>query len=241
MAVNDPAYLAWLKINTSEHKNADKRIVSISLKNPQSAPGDLRADQMYAIAELAEQYSLDDIRVAHTQNLILPHVDLRQLPTVWHKLVQLNLASPNSDQLTDLIACPGYDFCSLANTTTLDIARQIQQRFDNLNDLHQLGPIRLNISGCMNSCGHHHVADIGILGVDKKGEQCYQITLGGRPGIDTSLGKRAGPAIEKSHIVEALEKIVQTFVESRTPGETFANCFNRIGIQVFKERIYANH
>ncbi len=241
LPVNDPAFQTWLKTNTFDHKKEGERIVSISLKGAHNAPGDLRADQMYAIAELADQFSLGDIRVSHTQNLILPHVEVKQIATVWQRLVQLKLASPNSGQLTDIIACPGYDFCSLANTTTLDIVRRINQRFDDLNDLHQLGPIRLNISGCMNSCGHHHVADIGILGVDKKGEQCYQITLGGRPGINASLGKRVGPAIDKIHIVDAIDQIIQTFVELRTPGESFASCFKRLGIQAFKERIYANH
>lgn len=241
LPVNDPGYLVWQKNNTQDHKHPLERIVSISLKSPGSSPGDLQSDQMYALADIADEFSLGEIRVSHTQNLFLPHVEKQQLYALWQRLALLKLAHPNINHLTDIIACPGYDFCSLANTTTLDITHEINQQFQALDVLHDLGPIRLNISGCMNSCGHHHVADIGILGVDKRGEHWYQITLGGKPGIETRLGQRIGPAIAKANLPRAINSIIEVFVQHRKPGENFAACIERTNIDVFKEHIYADH
>jgi sulfite reductase (NADPH) hemoprotein beta-component len=215
--------------------------VTIPLKTATRAPGDLSSSQMHALADLADEFSQAEIRVSHIQNLILPQVNKAQLYALWKQLDKHELAVPNNGSLTDIIACPGLDFCSLANTTTLDITRQINQRFNDLDELYDLGPIRLNISGCMNSCAHHHVADIGVLGVDKKGEQWYQITLGGQPGIQTVLGKRIGPAIDKANVVDALEQILQVYTQRRKADESFINCVNRIGIQPFKESVYERH
>ena len=241
LPVNDPDYLTWLDKNTCEHKNSFQRIVTIPLKTATRAPGDLSSAQMHALADLADEYSQAEIRVSHVQNLILPQVNRARLYALWKQLDKHQLAVPNNGSLTDIIACPGLDFCSLANTTTLDITRQINQRFKDLDELYDLGPIRLNISGCMNSCAHHHVADIGVLGVDKKGEQWYQITLGGQPGIQTVLGKRIGPAIDKTRVVAALEQILQVYTQRRKAEESFIDCVNRTGIQPFKESVYERH
>jgi sulfite reductase (NADPH) hemoprotein beta-component len=239
--VNDPAYQQWLKTNTFAHRNTAQRIVSVSLKNPGSAPGDIQAEQMHQLADLAEAYSRSELRVAITQNIYLPHVSKGKLYALWIALEKHSLATPNTGYLTDIIACPGFDYCSLANTTTLDIVNLVNQRFDKLNEIYDLGPIRLNISGCMNSCGHHHVADIGVLGVDKKGEQWYQLTLGGRAGLDTAIGRRLGPAIAKVDLIGAIDKIIETYVQLRKVGETFVDCVERTSIQPFKENVYVNH
>ncbi len=239
--VANKAYSRWLKHNTIAHKNVNERIVMVSLKSTSAAPGDITAAQMHELANLAEQYSLSEIRASHNQNLVLPHVETQHLYSLWHALDQLQLATPNTGLLTDIIACPGFDFCSLANTTTLDIAAQITDHFTALRNLHQIGEVSLKISGCMNSCGHHHAGNIGILGVDKKGEQWYQLTLGGRADNNATIGTRLGRAIPKQGLLAAIDTIIGTYLENRHEGELFIDCVERIGVIPFQERVYADH
>lgn len=241
LPVNDPAYTGWLEHNTVAHKNTNERIVMVSLKGNNAAPGDITAEQMRHLASLAEEYSLSEIRVTHRQNLVLPHVQNKDLFSLWRGLSHHALATPNIGLLTDMIACPGFDFCSLANTTTLDIAAQITQHFEGLAALYDIGEISLKISGCMNSCAHHHTGNIGILGVDKKGEQWYQLTLGGRADNNTAIGKRLGPAIAKHDIKDAVSRIINTYLDNRLSNELFIDAVERLGMAPFKERVYANH
>ncbi|MFT7661353.1 MAG: sulfite reductase (NADPH) hemoprotein beta-component, partial [Gammaproteobacteria bacterium] len=241
LPITDPVYASWLKHNTVEHQNQNERIVMVSLKSKGVAPGDITSGQMHHLANLAEEYSLSEIRATHGQNLVLPHVQEKDLYTLWRGLDEQQLATPNIGTLTDMIACPGFDFCSLANTTTLDIADQITQHFSDLSKLHDLGEVTLKISGCMNSCAHHHAGNIGVLGVDKKGEQWYQLTLGGRSDNQTTVGKRIGPAIAKAKLTDAISTIVDVYLAQRQVGEHFIQCVERIGIEPFKEQIYATH
>ncbi|MDX1605717.1 MAG: nitrite/sulfite reductase [Candidatus Competibacterales bacterium] len=234
----DPAFARWYQRNTTDHKVPGYRAVFASLKPHGAAPGDLDADQMVAVAELAERYSFGLIRVSHHQNLLLGDVRQRDLPALWQSLRELGLATPNIGTLTDMICCPGLDFCSLANAGAIPIARQIQDRFDRLDYLHDLGEIRINISGCMNACGHHHVGHIGILGVDKGGVEWYQLTLGGSSSIDTRLGARLGPAVEKERVAETIEQIIEVYLEERQADETFLATVQRLGVLPFRERIY---
>ncbi len=241
LPVNDPAYSRWLEHNTIAHQNKNERVVMVSLKSDSAAPGDITAAQMHYLADLAEEYSLSEIRATHGQNLVLPHVQAKDLYTLWRGLDERKLATPNIGTLTDMIACPGFDFCSLANTTTIDIAEEITAHFNDLSKLHDLGEITLKMSGCMNACGHHHAGNIGVLGVDKKGDQWYQLTLGGRADNNTAIGKRLGPAIAKVNITAAISTIVDVYLEQRKAGESFIHCVERLGVEPFKERVYANH
>ncbi len=241
LPVNDPAYQRWLEHNTLAHKNTHERIVMVSLKSNSAAPGDITAEQMRHLASLAEEYSLSEIRATHTQNLVLPHVQNKDLFSLWRGLTKHALATPNIGSLTDMIACPGFDFCSLANTTTLDIAAEITRHFEDINTLHNIGEISLKISGCMNSCAHHHAGNIGILGVDKKGEQWYQLTLGGRADNNTAIGKRLGPAIAKDRLKDAVTRIIDTYLDLRLDNELFIDAVERLSITPFKESVYANH
>jgi len=232
------AFRLWFKQNTQEHKVRGYRIVTLSVKAPGEAPGDLTDHQMHGVANLASQFSLGQIRVSHEQNLILAEVKVSDLPSLWKALIQLDLATPNIGTLTDVICCPGLDFCSLANASSLSIADQINDQFDDIDYLHDLGEIKLKISGCMNACGHHHVGHIGILGVDKKGEEWYQITLGGSVESSASLGKIIGPAIAKGKVAKTIKIILNTYVSLRDPDETFLELVRRIGIKPFKEAVY---
>jgi len=235
---NSPAFSAWYEHNTQSHKVAGYRIVTLSVKAPQQAPGDLTDVQMDGVAELADQYSFGQIRVSHEQNLILADVAEANIPALWRELVALDLATPNVGSLTDIICCPGLDFCSLANAGAIPIAKQINARFDDMDYLYDLGEIKIKISGCMNACGHHHVGHIGILGVDKKGEEWYQITLGGSAEEHASLGKIIGPAVAKDHVAETIAKILDTFVANRQNQESFLEAVHRLGISPFKEAVY---
>jgi len=235
---NNFAFHLWYKQNTLEHKVKGYRIVTLSVKAPGKAPGDLTDHQMHGVANLASQFSLGQIRVSHEQNLILTEVKVSQLPSLWKALIQLDLATPNIGTLTDVICCPGLDFCSLANASSLSIADQINDQFDDIDYLHDLGEIKLKISGCMNACGHHHVGHIGILGVDKKGEEWYQITLGGSVEASASLGKIIGPAIAKEKVAKTIKIILNTYVSLRDSDETFLELVRRIGIKPFKEAVY---
>lgn len=233
------AFKTWYIQNTREHKVDGYRSVVISLKTPDVAPGDMTHQQMDAVADLADQYSFGELRVSHKQNLILADVEQEQLYALWQQLTALKLATPNYNKLTDMICCPGLTFCSLANAHSIPVAEEINQRFDDLDYLYDLGNLRLNISGCMNACGHHHVGNIGILGVDKKGAEFYQITLGGSSENEASIGKIVGPSFSRETVVDAIETIVKVFVEQRESDETFLSTYRRVGIEPFKERLYA--
>ncbi len=239
-AASSPAFAAWYKHNTRSHKILGYSIVTLSVKAPQETPGDLTDGQMDGVAQLADEYSFGQIRVSHEQNLILADVAIPDLPDLWKALVKLNLATPNIGSLTDLICCPGLDYCSLANAGSIPIANQIDAYFDDMDYLYDLGEIKIKISGCMNACGHHHVGHIGILGVDKKGEEWYQITLGGSAEGDASLGKIIGPAIKKDDVAATISVILETYLAHRpNKEESFLSTFRRVGISPFKEAVYA--
>ena len=239
--VADPRFLRWREQNTIAHRDADYRIVYVSLKAPGLPPGDLDAAQMEQLAKLAQCYSADEIRVSHEQNLVLPQVKKADLFLVWHELNRLNLATPNIGTLNDMICCPGLDYCSLANAGTLPIARHINRRLADLDRLHHIGEIKLKMSGCMNACGHHHAGHIGILGVDKKGKEWYQITLGGSAENDTRLGVRLGPAVPRDEVAGVVEILVETYLGLRRDGEKFLDTVIRTGVEPFKDKVYANH
>ncbi len=240
-AGREAAFKAWYRYNTREHRQRGYRAVFVSLKAHGQNPGDMSSEQMEGLAALAERVSFALVRATHNQNLLLADVPQGELYGVWVELARLQLAMPNIGTLTDLIACPGLDFCSLANAGTLDVARQIQERFDDLDYLYDLGDIELKMSGCMNACGHHHVGHIGILGVDKHGEEWYQISLGGSANGFTALGEVIGPSVPKKEVAATLERIVEGYRELRTDGERFIDTVRRVGIGPFRERAYAAH
>ena len=229
----------WAQRNVKAHKAPGYRSVYLSLKHPGTAPGDATAGQMHFIAALADKYSHSEIRVTHDQNLILPHVRQTDLYPLWNALKGERLATPNIGLLTDMICCPGLDFCNLANAGSIDIARQINDRFAELDYLHDIGDFQIKMSGCMNACGHHHVGHIGILGVDKKGKEFYQLTLGGAVGNNARLGDRLGPAIAKENVAETIDKILQVYLDRREGGEQFLETYLRVGMEPFKEKVYA--
>ncbi len=235
----NPMFSSWYRQNTREHRQPGYRIVYVSLKAHGQPPGDINDEQMDHIADLADQFSLGEIRTTYTQNLVLAHVEQSQLYDLWRALGKIKLAMPNIGTVNDIICCPGSDFCSLANASSIDISSDIMNRFEALDRLYDIGDIRINISGCMNACGHHHVGHIGLLGVDKKGEDWYQITLGGSATNDTALGKVLGPAVIKAEIGRAVEQIIEVYVELRQAGESFLQTLDRVGRGPFKERIYA--
>jgi sulfite reductase (NADPH) hemoprotein beta-component len=235
-----PAFAAWVRHNVADHKVAGYRNVFVALKTPGVAPGDLTADQMDALADLADRYSFGQIRATHHQNLLLPNVRQADLYPLWNALATQKLAAPVIGTLADMICCPGLDFCSLANASSLAIAHQINEKFDRLDYLYDLGELRLNLSGCMNACGHHHVGHIGILGVDKKGEEWYQISLGGSSENDVTLGDILGPSVPKTEVANTLERVLQVYVEQRQDGERFLDTFRRIGLESFRASAYVN-
>lgn len=235
----NPIFASWYRQNTRSHKNPGYRIVYLSLKDHGLPPGDITDTQLESVATLAEQYSMGEIRTTYSQNLVLAQVEQSALYQLWLELNRLKLATPNIATAKDIICCPGFDFCALANATSIDVSEDIMRRFDKLDSLHSLGEIRINISGCMNACGHHHVGHIGLLGVDKKGEDWYQITLGGSASNHTALGKVLGPSVAKANIGEAVEAIVRTYVDNRISGESFLKTLERIGRDPFKENVYA--
>ncbi len=235
----DQSFATWVRHNVAEHKVAGYRNVFVALKEPGAPPGDIDADQMEAVADLADRYSFGQIRVSHHQNLLLADVRQSDLYPLWHALEVQKLAAPVIGTLADMICCPGLDYCSLANASSISIAQQINEKFDRLDDLYDLGEIRLNMSGCMNACGHHHVGHIGILGVDKKGEEWYQISLGGSSENDAALGDILGPSVRKTEVANTLERILRVYVEQRAEGERFLDTFRRIGLEPFRVRAYA--
>ncbi|AUA32642.1 UNVERIFIED_ORG: sulfite reductase (NADPH) hemoprotein beta-component [Pseudomonas parafulva] len=237
-----PGFARWRSRNTRAHKRPGYVAVTLSLKPTGVAPGDLTDKQLDAVADLAERYSFGFLRTSHEQNIILADVEQRQLHALWLELRESGFATPNIGLLTDIICCPGGDYCSLANAKSIPIAESIQRRFDDLDYLFDIGEIDLNISGCMNACGHHHVGHIGILGVDKKGEEFYQVSLGGNAARDASLGKILGPSFAQDDMADVIEKLIAVYVEQRTEEERFIDTYQRIGIDPFKERVYAaNH
>ena len=236
---SDAAFTKWVARNTRSHKQNGYRSVVLSLKKTGVPPGDITAEQMDAAADWADRFGFGELRVAHEQNLILPDVKESDLYEVWQLARQHGFATPNIGLLTDIICCPGGDFCSLANARSIPVAEAIQQKFDNLDYLFDLGDIDCNFSGCMNACGHHHIGNIGILGVDKNGEEWYQITLGGSQGNQTAIGKVIGPSFAQADVPLAFEKIMNLYVEQRLAGERFIETVRRIGLEPFKERVYA--
>jgi sulfite reductase (NADPH) hemoprotein beta-component len=237
----DPFFADWYRQNTRAHKDPDYRIVMVSLKAPGVPPGDIDDGQMDGLADLADRYSFGLIRASHDQNLVLADVHAADLPDLWASLSRLKLATANIGTLNDLICCPGLDFCSLANAGSIDVAARVHEKFDELDYLYDLGEIQLKMSGCMNACAHHHVGHIGILGVDKRGEEWYQITLGGSAGDDAALGERLGAAIEKDRVADVLGDILEVDLARREEGERFIDAVRRIGITPFRERVYAHH
>jgi sulfite reductase (NADPH) hemoprotein beta-component len=244
--VAGPGFANWAKRNVHGHKVPGYAAVTLSLKKTGVPPGDVTSDQMEAIAELAERYSFGELRVSHEQNLILADVRQRDLPALWHEARELGLATPNIGLLTNIIACPGGDFCALANAKSIPVAEAIQERFDDLDYLHDIGELDLNISGCINACGHHHVGHIGILGVDKNGEEWYQVEIGGNQGethlgAKASLGRVLGPSFARAEVPDVIEKLIGCYLARRdSEAERFVDLVHRIGIEPFKECVYGN-
>jgi len=234
-----PKFKQWFNINTHAHKVKGYRIVTISLKRAGIAPGDMTTEEMNFIADIADKYTFGELRTTHEQNIALADVPQKDLFDVWQALEQQNMARAHIGFITDIISCPGGDFCSLANAKSIPIAEAITRRFDDLDKVYDLGHLDLNISGCMNACGHHHVGNIGILGVDKKGAEFYQITLGGNSDHDASIGDILGPSFAADAVPDVIEEVLNTYLDLRTEGERFVDTYRRVGIQPFKERAYA--
>jgi sulfite reductase (NADPH) hemoprotein beta-component len=236
---SDPDFAVWLDQNVKPHKQAGYAIVNISLKPIGGIPGDASADQIDVMAGLAKDYSFDELRVTHAQNIVLPHVRKADLFVVWQKLNDAELANANLDLISDIIACPGLDYCSLANARSIPVAQKIATRFADAERQRDIGELKLKISGCINACGHHHAGHIGILGVDKKGVENYQLTFGGSGAEDVSIGKIIGPGFDEDGVVDAVEKAVEKYRAIRTEGERFLDTYRRVGVEPFKEAIYA--
>jgi sulfite reductase (NADPH) hemoprotein beta-component len=235
----ETAFRAWYRHNTHAHKISGYRAVFVSLKKPDVAPGDVTDAQMELIADLADRFAFGEIRVTHTQNFVFADVEQAACYELWRALAAAGLATPNIGTLTDMICCPGLDFCSLANAGSIDVAKRINERFDDYDYLYDLGELDVKMSGCMNACGHHHVGHIGILGVDKGGEEWYQITIGGAAGKDAALGSVIGPSVAKAEVAETIARLLAVYVERREPEERFVDTVHRIGVKPFKERVYA--
>jgi sulfite reductase (NADPH) hemoprotein beta-component len=238
-AGKDTAFRAWYRYNTAAHKVSGYRAIYVSLKKPGVAPGDATHAQLDLIADLADRYSFSEARVTHTQNLVLADVEQGKTFELWRALAQAGLATPNIGTLTDMICCPGLDFCSLANAGSIDVAKLINLRFDDYDYVYDLGEIDIKMSGCMNACGHHHVGNIGILGVDKGGQEWYQITVGGAAGAEAALGTVIGPSVAKNEVAESIARLLDVYVEYRRDGERFVDTVRRLGVKPFKERVYA--
>ncbi|GAC1405925.1 MAG: nitrite/sulfite reductase [Novosphingobium sp.] len=235
---SDPDFAVWLDNNVHAHKQPGYALVTISLKPIGGIPGDASADQIRLMADLAEQHSFDELRVTHAQNIVLPHVKKADLYALWQVLEANGLGTPNLDKITDIIACPGLDYCSLANARSIPLAQKISERFADQNRQRDIGELKLKISGCINACGHHHAGHIGVLGVDRKGVENYQLLLGGSEGADTSLGQITGPGFSEDGIVDAIEKATEVYLVKRENGERFVDTYRRVGMAPFKEAIY---
>ncbi len=237
--MEEPAFALWLDKNVRAHKQAGYSIVNLSLKPTGTAPGDITDYQMDRVADLADRFCGGELRNTHKQNIVLADVRKSDLFELWQELSDLDLATPNLGHLTDAICCPGGDYCALANAKSIPVAEAIQKKFDDIDYLYDLGPIDLNISGCMNACGHHHIGHIGILGVDKKGEEFYQVSLGGDMGRDAAIAKILGPSFSADQVPDIIQLVLDTYLENRIEGERFIETYHRIGHQPFKERAYA--
>ena len=235
----EPAFANWYRHNTHAHKVSGYRIVTISLKRAGIAPGDLTDSELDMVADLADRYSFGEIRNTHEQNMVLADVPQKDLYDLYQILNQHNMARAHIGFITDIVCCPGGDFCSLANAKSIPIAEAISRRFDDLDSVYELGKIDLNISGCMNACGHHHVGHIGILGVDKKGAEFYQVTLGGNSDHDASIGDILGPSFAAEDMADIVEEVLNTYLDLRVDDERFLDTYRRVGITPFKERVYA--
>ena len=235
---SDPDFAVWLDQNVKAHKQPGYAIVNISLKPIGGIPGDASADQIDVMADLGTRYSFDELRVTHAQNIVLPHVRIADLHAVWSALNDAGLAEANLDLISDIIACPGLDYCSLANARSIPLAQKIATRFGSLDRQRDLGELKLKISGCINACGHHHAGHIGILGVDKKGTENYQLSLGGSGAEDVSLAKITGPGFSEDGVVDAIERVTDRYLQVCDPGERFLDTYRRVGFETFKEAIY---
>lgn len=240
-ASENNAFSRWLERNTVLQKQAGYRSVTLSLKPAGVAPGDVTDTQLETIADLADQYAFGELRATHNQNVVLTDILCSDLFELWQTAKQSGLATPTIGTINDMICCPGGDYCSLANAKSIPVAEAIQRRFSDLDYVYDLGDLELNISGCMNACGHHHIGHIGILGVDKKGKEWYQIQLGGSANKNASLGKVLGPSLSREEITDGIEKLLDVYVENRIADESFLNTYQRIGISKFKERVYASN
>jgi sulfite reductase (NADPH) hemoprotein beta-component len=234
-----PAFARFVRNNVKPHKAPGYGIVEVSLKAIGETPGDATADQMEVIADLAERFGQNDIRVTHEQNLVLPHVKLSDVPVVWEALAAVGLATPNMNLVSDIIACPGLDYCALANARAISVAQHIAEKFADPDRAERVGELKVKISGCINACGHHHVGHIGILGVDKKGEEFYQLTLGGSGAEDAAVGQALGPALPYDRVADAVDTLVEVYLRERNDGERFLDTFRRTGVAPFKEAVYA--
>ncbi len=236
---NDPVFRSWVDTNIAPHKNADHAIVTISIKKHGATPGDATAEQMRVMADLAEEFAYDELRISHEQNVILPHVHKSDLPAIHAKLKEYELATANIGLISDIIACPGMDYCALATARSIPVAQEIATRFDDLKLEHDIGHLKIKISGCINACGHHHVGHIGILGLDRAGVENYQITLGGDGTETAAIGDRTGPGFAYDEIVPAVERIVSTYLEQRESAEEeFLQTYRRVGMAPFKAALY---
>ncbi|HEX4267919.1 MAG TPA: nitrite/sulfite reductase [Steroidobacteraceae bacterium] len=241
IAAGDAGFAAWIKRNVRAHRVPGYRVVFVSLKAPDAVPGDCSAEQFEALADISDAYSFGELRSTYDQNLVLADVAERDLFEVWRRLDAFKLATPNIGLVTDIVACPGLDFCGLANAGSIGVSQDIYRRFDTLDAQYEIGAIRITISGCMNGCGHHSVGHIGILGVDKHGEEWYQVTLGGSPGNDAAIGERIGRALARDEIADGVERLIRGYLELRVDeDETFIECYRRIGMAPFKARLYEN-
>jgi sulfite reductase (NADPH) hemoprotein beta-component len=237
----DTSFRAWSDHNLAAHRAPGYAIATISLKPIGGVPGDCSAEQLDGFADIMDSYGLAEIRVSHEQNLVLPHVRKKDLPAVFARLRDLDLATPNAGLITDIIACPGLDYCDLANARSIPVAQRISERFSSAERQNDIGELKIKISGCINACGHHHAGHIGILGVDKKGVEYYQLILGGSGAEDASIGEILGPAFGEHEIVDAVENVIDLYLEKRAPGERFLDAYRRLGAEPFKERIYGTH
>ncbi|MFZ2171417.1 MAG: nitrite/sulfite reductase, partial [Methylococcaceae bacterium] len=234
------AFATWVKYNTAEHRVPGYRAVFLSLKAPDSPPGDMTDTQLDAVADLADQYNFGEIRLTHRQNLIFADVKQADLFALWQQLDTLKLATPNIGTVTDMICCPGLDFCSLANASSIGVAKEINEALDDIDYIHDIGDLKINMSGCMNGCAHQSVGHIGILGVDKKGAEWYQLTLGGSSENEAAIGERLGPAVAKDQVTKAITTILDVYIKQRLDDESFLDMVNRVGITPFKEQVYAD-
>lgn len=239
--LDNKAFATWIKYNTADHKVPGYRAAFLSLKAPDSPPGDMTDVQLDAVADLADKYSFGEIRATHRQNLILADVKQVDLFALWQQLDALKLATPNIGTVTDMICCPGLDFCSLANAGSIGVAKEINEAIDDMDYIHDIGDLKINMSGCMNGCAHQSVGHIGILGVDKKGAEWYQLTLGGSSENQAAIGERLGPAVAKDQVTKAITTILDVYIKQRLEDESFLDMVNRVGITPFKEQVYADN